>query len=105
MVTTKPNEEISFALPLHWETFHCRCALRCCRRAVKEQSAAVNEVQILAALDSPFVVRYYDSFLDENCLNIVMEYCPGGDLNKKLKAKTLHYALHMPHAPCNTPPP
>ncbi len=53
----------------------------------KEQSDAITEVHVLAALDSPYVVRYYDSFLDGGCLNIVMEYCAGGDLHKKLKVQ------------------
>lgn len=36
----------------------------------KEQSEAINEVQILAQLKSPFVVRYYDSFIDKDSLHI-----------------------------------
>lgn len=38
-----------------------------------EQVAAINEVSILSHLDSPFVVKYYDSFIDTDSLNIVME--------------------------------
>jgi NIMA (never in mitosis gene a)-related kinase len=36
----------------------------------KEQSEAINEVQILAQLKSPYVVRYYDSFIEDNSLHI-----------------------------------
>lgn len=36
----------------------------------KEQSEAINEVQILAQLKSPYVVRYYDSFIEKDCLHI-----------------------------------
>jgi NIMA (never in mitosis gene a)-related kinase len=36
----------------------------------KEQSEAINEVQILAQLKSPFVVRYYDSFIERDSLHI-----------------------------------
>jgi NIMA (never in mitosis gene a)-related kinase 1/4/5 len=36
----------------------------------KEQSEAINEVQILAQLKSPFVVRYYDSFIEKDSLHI-----------------------------------
>ena len=46
---------------------------------MKEQQDAINEVQILARLDSPYVVRYFDSFIDEKCLAIVMEYCENGE--------------------------
>jgi NIMA (never in mitosis gene a)-related kinase 1/4/5 len=56
----------------------------------KEQGEAINEVKILAQMNSPFVVRYFDSFIASGSLNIVMEYCNYGDLQtllKKAKAK------------------
>ena len=49
------------------------------------------EAKILSSIKSNFVVKYYDSFEENNNLNIVMEYCDGGDLsdfiekNKKTK--------------------
>jgi NIMA (never in mitosis gene a)-related kinase 1/4/5 len=43
-----------------------------------------NESKILASLNSMFIVRYYDSFIDNNNLNIIMEYCDGGDLSHLL---------------------
>jgi NIMA (never in mitosis gene a)-related kinase len=46
----------------------------------KEQLEAANEVKILATMDSAVVVRYYDSFVEDKVLNIVMEYCDRGDL-------------------------
>lgn len=51
----------------------------------REQSDAINEVQILAQLKSPFVVRYYDSFIEKESLHIVMEFCNRGDLQNLLK--------------------
>jgi NIMA (never in mitosis gene a)-related kinase len=36
----------------------------------KEQSEAINEVQILAQLKSHYVVRYYDSFIEKDSLHI-----------------------------------
>merc|ERR1719267_43239 len=50
-----------------------------------EQKSAINEVKILAALDSPFVVKYFDSFIDTDSLHIVMEFCNKGDLQSLLK--------------------
>lgn len=44
-----------------------------------------NESLILSSLNSKYVVKYFDSFIDKNCLNIVMEYCDGGDLGMFLK--------------------
>ena len=43
-----------------------------------------QEAKILASINSIYVVRYYDSFEENNSLNIVMEYCDGGDLSKFL---------------------
>ena len=40
------------------------------------------ESKILSKLQSQYIVRYYDSFEENNFLNIVMEYCDGGDLNE-----------------------
>ncbi|CAE7938502.1 NEK5, partial [Symbiodinium sp. KB8] len=51
----------------------------------KEQQAAYTEVRLLYEMDSPYVVEYYDSFLDDDRLNIVMEYCDRGDLQQALK--------------------
>ena len=40
------------------------------------------EASILSQIKSTFVVKFYDSFEEDNNLNIVMEYCEGGDLDK-----------------------
>uniref|UniRef100_A0A061SER0 non-specific serine/threonine protein kinase n=1 Tax=Tetraselmis sp. GSL018 TaxID=582737 RepID=A0A061SER0_9CHLO len=47
----------------------------------KEQEECIKEVQVLAALDCPFIIKYYDSFLDKGRLYIVMEYAVGGNLH------------------------
>ena len=57
-----------------------------------EQVNAINEVKLLSQMDSPFVVRYFDSFLTKESLHIVMEYCNKGDVQsllKKAKSKNL----------------
>lgn len=52
----------------------------------KEQIEEVkNEAKILSYLNSKFVVRYLESFVLNNSLNIVMEYCDGGDLSIYLR--------------------
>ena len=45
-------------------------------RKLKE---AKNESLILSKLDFKYVVKYYDSFIEEDCLNIIMEFCEEGD--------------------------
>ena len=46
-------------------------------RKLKE---ANNESLILSKLSFKYVVKYYDSFIEDDCLNIIMEYCEEGDL-------------------------
>ena len=41
----------------------------------REQWEAINEVKLLASIDSLYVVKYYDSFLDRDCLSIIMVCC------------------------------
>ena len=45
------------------------------------------EAKILSSIDSIYVVKYYNSFEEKNFLNIVMEYCNGGDLGKFIEEK------------------
>ena len=39
----------------------------------------------MGKLSHPYIVRYRESFIEDNTLNIVMEYCDNGDLNQYLK--------------------
>ena len=39
-----------------------------------EQHAALQEAELLKQLDHPFIVRYKESFIDQGCLIIIMEY-------------------------------
>ncbi len=38
------------------------------------------EIELLAELESPYIVTYYDSFIEDTMINIIMEYCQHGDL-------------------------
>ncbi len=53
-----------------------------------QQRECVSEVSLLASLDSPHIVRYYDSFLDKDALNIIMELCEMGDVHQLLKRQS-----------------
>lgn len=46
-----------------------------------------SEANILSQIKSTYVVKYLDSFEENNNLNIVMEYCEGGDLEKIIENK------------------
>jgi NIMA (never in mitosis gene a)-related kinase len=48
------------------------------------------EIEVLKQLDSPYIVKYHDSFIEKSWLCIVMEYCEGGDLQKLIQAQREH---------------
>ena len=58
-----------------------------------EASAVLQEVHILASLEHPFIVRYYDSFVEVRRLFLVMEYAPNGSLHTVL---TQHQRTNRP---------
>lgn len=47
---------------------------------VEERQAALNEVKVLDMLDHPNIIAYYDSFVEDKALMIVMEYAEGGTI-------------------------
>ncbi|CAM4939773.1 unnamed protein product [Rotaria socialis] len=46
---------------------------------------SVREAQLLSELHNEHIVKFYESFLENDCLCIVTEYCEGGDLDHRLK--------------------
>ena len=57
---------------------------------------AFIEIETRQICDSPYIVGYVDSFLDGPRINIVLEYCPMGDLCKLiLEQKTLSKGNHL----------
>ncbi|KAL3201806.1 hypothetical protein MRX96_042822 [Rhipicephalus microplus] len=53
----------------------------------EEKEGSLNEAKVLAMLHHPNIIAYYDSFLEEKSLAIVMEYASGGNLYDYLEAK------------------
>ncbi|NXJ68771.1 NEK5 kinase, partial [Rostratula benghalensis] len=51
---------------------------------VKEKEASQKEVILLAKMKHANIVTFYDSLQEKNKLYIVMEYCDGGDLMKRI---------------------
>ncbi|XP_055931814.1 serine/threonine-protein kinase Nek8-like isoform X2 [Argiope bruennichi] len=71
---------------------------------VEERQVSMNEAKVLSMLDHPNVVAYYESFLEDKTMIIVMEYVQGGTLfdylvqrNGKLmtEEEVLHYFGQM----------
>lgn len=46
----------------------------------RERASAETEVKCLSSLKHPYVVKYWESFMHDRFLCIVMDYCEGGDL-------------------------
>ena len=42
---------------------------------------ALKEIETMQTLDSPYVIGYYDSFIQDQKINIILQFCPYGDLN------------------------
>uniref|UniRef100_A0A9J7YVC8 non-specific serine/threonine protein kinase n=1 Tax=Cyprinus carpio carpio TaxID=630221 RepID=A0A9J7YVC8_CYPCA len=54
------------------------------RMSNKERQESRKEVAVLANMSHPNIVQYKESFEESGCLYIVMAYCEGGDLFKKI---------------------
>ena len=64
-----------------------------------------KEAELLSSINSEYIVKYYNSFLENNeYFNIIMEYCENSDLNqfinkkrdeKKLKCNFIYYIKYM----------
>ncbi|XP_067419163.1 serine/threonine-protein kinase Nek5 [Emydura macquarii macquarii] len=51
---------------------------------MKEKEASQKEVILLAKMKHPNIVTFYNSLQEKNKLYIVMEYCDGGDLMRRI---------------------
>ncbi|KAL2076555.1 hypothetical protein ACEWY4_027849 [Coilia grayii] len=57
------------------------------RMSNKERQESRKEVAVLANMSHPNIVQYKESFEESGCLYIVMDYCEGGDLFKKINSQ------------------
>jgi serine/threonine protein kinase len=60
------------------------------REEPKLKELIQSEIKIMSDMiklnsKNPNIVKYYDDFEDKNYVNIVMEFCDGGDLRKYLQ--------------------
>ena len=47
----------------------------------------MQQARVLAGMDSKYVIKYYDCFLEDGKLNIVMQFAPNGTLHSRLHAQ------------------
>ncbi|XP_060237809.1 serine/threonine-protein kinase Nek1 isoform X3 [Meriones unguiculatus] len=57
------------------------------RMSSKERHESRREVAVLANMKHPNIVQYKESFEENGSLYIVMDYCEGGDLFKRINAQ------------------
>lgn len=53
----------------------------------EERLVSLNESKVLSRLKHPNIIAYYENFLDEQSIVIVMEYAPGGTLYDYLQQR------------------
>ncbi|KAK2196867.1 bifunctional Protein kinase domain/Protein kinase [Babesia duncani] len=52
-----------------------------------ERNLCLNEVKIISSLGHPFIVSYFGSYMQDNNLCIITEYCKGGDMHQYIARK------------------
>ncbi len=45
----------------------------------------IRQSRVMSRLDHPNILKFYESFVDNRTLYLVMEYAQGGDLSKKIR--------------------
>ena len=63
----------------------------------KEQQDVVKEAKILRKVDHKNIIRSYAHFIEDDCLNIIMEYADNGDLQQlinKNKEKNIKMSVN-----------
>ncbi|KAM9850647.1 serine/threonine-protein kinase Nek5 [Aulostomus maculatus] len=55
-----------------------------CKMSAREKEASKKEVTLLSKMKHSNIVAFIHSFQERGCLYIVMEYCDGGDLMKRI---------------------
>jgi NIMA (never in mitosis gene a)-related kinase len=63
-----------------------------------ERQMALNEVRVLAMLDHPNIISYYDSFEEDGTVMIEMEYADGGYYDLMFSIHTIHFSFIL--GPC-----
>ena len=76
----------------------------------EDRKETLNEARVMSKCDHFNIIKYYESFIEDNHLHIIMEYASGGDLSKKIKAQNMFVfiALHpsvnsLIHSICRVP--
>ena len=62
--------------------------LYCCKEILKSKVVDLNkfknEINVLSKVDHPNIIRLFEIFEDDRYISLIMEYCQGGELFKKI---------------------
>merc|ERR1711963_983750 len=66
-------------------------------RHAQQRGNAEMEARVLSSLKHPYIVRYWESFMQGDFLCIIMDYCEGGDLWQHI-SRSRQKGLAIPEA-------
>lgn len=65
------------------------------RHSLKDDENISNECAVLQKIKSPFVVKYYQHFIDGDCIVLIMEYAEKGSLRKMINVCNFYYLVNL----------
>lgn len=95
------NSTVSLIFHMPTRTYRVCKTIRTTAAVYKVTS---REHVILRKLKSELIVNYFEDFLSEGCTNIIMEFCPGGDLRNLIQRKQQAHD-HFSQVVCVVSPP
>src|SRR3989338_5555102 len=53
----------------------------------EDREETLNEARVMSQCEHFNIIKYHESFIEDQTLNIVMDYAAGSDLSSKIKAQ------------------
>jgi NIMA (never in mitosis gene a)-related kinase len=53
----------------------------------EDREETLNEARVMSQCEHFNIIKYYESFIEDQTLHIVMDYAAGSDLSSKIKAQ------------------
>ncbi|CAI0450055.1 unnamed protein product [Linum tenue] len=70
--------------------------IKLARQTERFKQTAVQEMNLIAELNHPYIVEYRDSWVGKECVCIVTNYCEGGDMDQMIRrARGTYFSEEM----------
>ncbi|CAI0412430.1 unnamed protein product [Linum tenue] len=70
--------------------------IKLARQTERFKQTAVQEMNLIAELNHPYIVEYKDSWVGKECVCIVTNYCEGGDMDQMIRrARGTYFSEEM----------